>query len=231
MVLNQLKLLTKVLRQFTNQVVFLIKWDYDRSKPFEAKVPFYNFYRDTLSVGKPKAYIIPQGWWKVIDRQQVNNVQMRRLTRDTTIEVQWYRIENFQTFPRPYEGHHLNIQVKFPSIQSQLLLEKATGIFPLNQTANRFLIETLEPRWRQLFCLELFRSYTRTKRRLFRLCFWRYCCRVLKKQSWCKAKLDQKRVSDSVFAKNGRAQLGFVFHNSPYFEPVYLQYPIYRVMK
>jgi len=54
---------------------------------------------------------------------------MRRLTRDTTIEVQWYRIENFQTFLRPHEGHHLNIQVKFPPIQSQLLLEKATGIF------------------------------------------------------------------------------------------------------
>jgi hypothetical protein len=41
---------------------------YDRSKPFEKKVPFYNVYTDTLTVKKPKAYIIPQGWWKVIDR-------------------------------------------------------------------------------------------------------------------------------------------------------------------
>ena len=46
-----------------------------------------------------------------------------------------------------------------------------------------------------------------------------------------KAKLDQRRAGDSAFAKNERAQLDFVFQNSPYFEPAYLQYPVYRVVK
>ncbi|HYH14313.1 MAG TPA: M14 family metallopeptidase, partial [Flavisolibacter sp.] len=39
---------------------------YDSNKPYEKKVPFFNFYKDSVSINKPKAYIIPQGWWKVI---------------------------------------------------------------------------------------------------------------------------------------------------------------------
>ncbi|HYO23217.1 MAG TPA: M14 family metallopeptidase, partial [Flavisolibacter sp.] len=41
---------------------------YDRSKPYEKKIPFYNSYVDTLAVQKPSAYVIPQGWWKVIEK-------------------------------------------------------------------------------------------------------------------------------------------------------------------
>jgi hypothetical protein len=43
--------------------------------------------------------------------------------------------------------------------------------------------------------------------------------------------LDQRRATDSAFANNGRAQLDFVFANSPFFEPAYLQYPVYRLVK
>jgi hypothetical protein len=40
---------------------------YDRTKPYEKEVPFYNFYKPSTFIQKPKAYIIPQGWWTVID--------------------------------------------------------------------------------------------------------------------------------------------------------------------
>ncbi|MGZ3846263.1 MAG: M14 family metallopeptidase, partial [Flavisolibacter sp.] len=112
---------------------------YDRSKPFEAQVPFYNYYRDTLSVQKPKAYIIPQGLWKVTDRLQANNVVMKRLTRDTTIEVEWYKIESYQTSPRPYEGHHPNSQTKVSANTKTVTFRKGDWYIPLNQPANRFL--------------------------------------------------------------------------------------------
>src|SRR5688572_12921162 len=85
---------------------------YDRNKPYEIRVPFYNVYRDTFSIPKPEAYIIPQGWWKVIDRLKANNVKMRRITRDTTIEVQTYKIESYQAGTRLFEGHRINTNVK-----------------------------------------------------------------------------------------------------------------------
>ncbi len=35
---------------------------YDRSKPFDKKVKFYNTYQVKTTIDKPVAYIIPQGW-------------------------------------------------------------------------------------------------------------------------------------------------------------------------
>jgi hypothetical protein len=205
---------------------------YDRSKPFEAKVPFYNFYRDTLSVEKPKAYIIPQGWWKVIDRLQANNVQMRRLTKDTIIEVQWYKIETFQTSARPYEGHHLNSGVKIFANTKTMAFKKGDWYIPMNQIANRFLIETLEPQGEDsYFAWNFFDPILGQKEGYSDYAFEDIAAEYLKNNPALKTKLDQRRSSDSVFAKNGRAQLDFVFQNSSYFEPAYLQYPVYRVIK
>jgi hypothetical protein len=205
---------------------------YDRSKPFEAKVSFYNFYRDTLSVEKPKAYIIPQGWWKVIDRFQANNVQMRKLTRDTTFEVQWYKIENYQSSPRPYEGHHPNSQVKISANTKTITFRKGDWYIPLNQVANRFLIETLEPQGEDsYFAWNFFDPILGQKEGYSDYAFEDIAAEYLKNNPDLKTKLDKRRASDSVLAKNGRAQLDFVFQNSPYSEPAYLQYPVYRVIK
>ena len=205
---------------------------YDRSKPFEGKVPFYNFYRDTLSVEKPKAYIIPQGWWKIIDRLQANNIQMRQLTRDTVIEVQWYKIENYQTSPRQYEGHHLNSGIKISSSTKAMMFRKGDWYIPMNQIANRFLIETLEPQGEDsYFSWNFFDPILGQKEGYSDYAFEDIAAEYLKNHPDVKTKLVQRRSSDSAFAKNGRAQLDFVFQNSPYFEPAYLEYPVYRVMK
>jgi hypothetical protein len=205
---------------------------YDRSKPFEAEVPFFNFYRDTLSVEKPKAYVIPQGWWKVIDRLKANNVQMRRLTKDTIIEVQCYRIDSYQTSSRPYEGHHLNSGVKISVNTKTMTFKKGDWYIPLNQTANRFLIEMLEPQGEDsYFAWNFFDPILGQKEGYSDYSFEDIAADYLKNNPDVKARLDQRRASDSVLAKNGRAQLDFVFQNSPYFEPAYLQYPVYRVMK
>jgi hypothetical protein len=205
---------------------------YDRSKPFTVQVPFYNYYRDTLSVEKPKAYIIPQGWWKVTDRLQANNVIMRRLDRDTTIEVQWYKVESYQSSPRPYEGHHPNNQTKLSTNTKTMTFRKGDWYIPMNQPANRFLIETLEPQGEDsYFVWNFFDPILGQKEGYSDYSFEDIAANYLKTHPDLRAKLDQRKASDTAFASNGRAQLDFVFGNSPYFEPAYLQYPVYRVVK
>jgi hypothetical protein len=205
---------------------------YDRSKPFTVQVPFYNYYRDTLSVEKPKAYIIPQGWWKVSDRLQANNVIMRKLIRDTTIEVECYKIEAYQSSPRPYEGHHPNSQTKVSTNTKTITFRKGDWYIPMNQEANRFLIETLEPQGEDsYFVWNFFDPILGQKEGYSDYSFEDIAANYLKTHPDLRAKLDQRKVGDSAFANNGRAQLDFVFANTPYFEPAYLQYPVYRVMK
>ncbi|MDP4600829.1 MAG: hypothetical protein NWS84_06775, partial [Polaribacter sp.] len=44
-----------------------------------------------------------------------------------------------------------------------------------------------------------------------------------------KMKLDEKQKTDADFAKNPRAQLDFVFKNSPHYEKVHLRLPIFKI--
>jgi hypothetical protein len=51
----------------------------------------------------------------------------------------------------------------------------------------------------------------------------------LKKHPDLRLKLEQKRDSDTSFAKSWQKQLNFVYENSAYFEPDYLRYPVFRI--
>ena len=203
---------------------------YDRSKPYEKDVPFYNFYKPSINIQKPKAYIIPQGWWTVIDLLKANKVQMTQLKKDSTIEVEVYRIDDYKTAARQNEMHHINSDVKTSTSIQKLKFKKGDYYVPMNQVANRFLIETLEPAATDsYFAWNFFDAILGQKEGYSGYAFEDIAADYLKNNPDVKAKLNQRVASDTAFAKNGRAQLNFVYENSPWVEPDYLRYPVYRV--
>lgn len=203
---------------------------YDRSKPFEKKVKIFNYFAVKNSITKPKAYIIPQGWWKVIALLKLNKVEMIQLKKDTSITVEVYRIEDYKTLPRQYEMHHLNTDVKISSVTKSFLFRKGDWYIPLNQVANRFLVETLEPVTEDsYFAWNFFDAILGQKEGYSAYAFEDIAADYLKKNPDIKTKLNQRIAADTAFAKSGRAQLNFVFENSPWFEPDYMRYPVYRV--
>ena len=203
---------------------------YDRSKPYEKEVPFYNFYKPSINIQKPKAYIIPQGWWTVIDLLKANKVQMTQLKKDSTIEVEVYRIDDYKTAARQNEMHHINSDVKTSTSIQKLKFKKGDYYVPMNQVANRFLIETLEPAATDsYFAWNFFDAILGQKEGYSGYAFEDIAADYLKNNPDVKAKLNQRVASDTAFAKNGRAQLNFVYENSPWVEPDYLRYPVYRV--
>src|SRR5436190_1077590 len=204
---------------------------YDRSKPFEKKVKIYNYFPPKTFIKKPVAYIIPQGWWKVIDLLKLNKVQMSQLKRDTVIEVEVYKIEDYKTSPRQYEMHHLNSDVKISSARQQIKFSKGDWYIPMNQVGNRFLIETLEPQAEDsYFAWNFFDAILGQKEGYFAYAFEDIAVDYLKSNPDLKNKLEQRKATDTAFAKSGRAQLNFVYENSKWFEPAYLRYPVYRVV-
>lgn len=205
---------------------------YDRNKPYEKEIPFYNFYKPTSFIQKPKAYIIPQGWWRVIDLLKVNKVQMTQLKKDTVIEVEVYRIDDYKTSPRQYEMHHLNSDVKTSITLQKITFRKGDYYIPMNQEANRFLIETLEPTAADsYFSWNFFDGILGQKEGFSGYSFEDIAADYLKTNPELKTKLEQRRATDTTFAKSANAQLNYVFQNSPYFEPVNLRYPVYRAIK
>ena len=204
---------------------------YDRSKPFETEIPFYNYYEPTAYIKKPKAYIIPQGWWKVIELLKLNKVNMTQLKKDTTIEVEVYHIEDYKTAARQYEMHHPNSDVKLRSVVQKMHFRKGDYYIPMNQVANRFLIETLEPQAQDsYFAWNYFDAILGQKEGYSAYAFEDIAAEYLKKNPDLKNRLEARRSTDTAFAKSGSAQLNFVFQNSTYFEPVNMRYPVVRVL-
>jgi len=205
---------------------------YDRSKPFEKSIPIFNYYAVKNTVVKPKAYIIPQGWWKVIDLLKLNKIEMSQLKKDTTIEVEYYKIDDYKAMARQYEMHHMNSDLKTTTLSQKIFFKKGDWYIPLNQVANRYLIETLEPHNEDsYFSWNYFDAILGQKEGYSAYAFEDIAADYLKKNSEVKTKLDQRVATDTSFAKSGRAQLNFVYQNSPWFEPALNRYPVYRIIK
>ncbi len=204
---------------------------YDRSKPYEKVIPFYNTYTDTLLVQKPIAYMIPQGWWKVIERLQANGIQMKRLIHDTIVEVEAYRIENYTSGARPYEGHHPNRDVQVSKSIKKVAFRKGDYYISTAQRGTRFLMETLEPQGEDsYFAWNFFDAILGQKEGFSDYAFEDIAAAFLQNHSDVKQALEEKKETDSAFAKNAYAQLDFVYKASPYYEPAHNQYPVYRVI-
>ncbi len=204
---------------------------YDRNRPYEKTVKHFNYFPATALIKKPVAYIIPRGWWKVIELLQLNKVQMTALKEDTIVDVEAYQIIDYKTQPRQYEMHHLNSDVKTKAERRRILFRKGDWYIPMNQAANRFLIETLEPTGEDsYFAWNFFDAILGQKEGYSAYAFEDIAADYLKKSPELQAKMEQRRATDTVFAKDGRAQLNFVYQQSPWFEPAYMQYPVYRVL-
>lgn len=216
----------------TSEVSGLPRLYYDRNKPFTKKVKIFEKFTPTLVIEKPSAYLIPQGWWKVIERLKANKVQMSPLKKDTAITVEWYRIEDYKTSARQYEMHHINSEVVVSKQKETIRFRKGDWYIPMNQEANRYLIETLEPQGEDsYFAWNFFDAILGQKEGYSAYVFEDKAAEYLKQQPALKAQLEQRKVNDTIFAKSPRAQLDFVFKNSPWYEPDHNRYPVFRVLK
>ncbi len=205
---------------------------YDRASPYEKMVRIQNHYMPLSFVKKPAAYIIPQGWWKVIDLLQLNKVNMQPLKKDSIVEVEVYHIADYKTSPRQYEMHHLNSAVKVEASMEKMHFRKGDWYIPMNQPANRFIIETLEPQAEDsYFAWNYFDAILGQKEGYSAYMFEDFAADWLKSHPETASKLAQRRASDTAFANNANAQLNFIYQHSQYFEPAYMRYPVYRVIK
>lgn len=202
---------------------------YNHDRPFTKEVSFYDVYLPEDLVEKPNAYIIPQGWWTVIDLLKLNHVKYYRLQNDSSIDVTVYHIAGYKSLPKPYEKHHKNYDVSVNTTGEKLKFLKGDYIIYLNQPANRYIIETLEPKGDDgFFSWNFFDAILLEKEGYSDYRWDSIASRLLVTDSALRNEFEQKRKSDSTFAKNSGAQLNYIYKNSPYYEPAYLRYPVYR---
>ena len=203
---------------------------YDRKSPFEKPVRFYNEYIPEVTIQKPKMYIIPQAWKEVIERLKWNDVVLKRLSRDTTLSVEVYYIANHKTSERPYEGHYLHNKVQVKKETQNINYFKGDYVVEVNQAANRYIVETIEPQATDsYFAWNFFDEILQQKEWFSSYIFEEMAEEILINNPSLKTNLDQKKKQDSTFANNHWAQLYFVYQHSTYFENTHQRYPIARL--
>lgn len=203
---------------------------YDHDKPFQKPVKYYNRYLPQNFIRVPKAYIIPQGWYAVIDLLKLNNVIMQSLEKDTIITVSAYRINEFKSYNRPYEKHHKNYGVKTSVSSQQIRFRKNDMIVWMNQPANRYMLEMLEPTGDDsFFAWNFFDAILQQKEGYSDYRWEEIAAAVLKNNPSLQQKLELKKAAEPEFARNSSAILEFIYENSPYYEDAYLRYPVFRL--
>lgn len=203
---------------------------YDRSQPFTKPVTYQNYMMPTLEVDIPRAYVIPQGWWNVIELLELNQVEMITIENDTTLSVTSYRIDNYETRRQPYEGHYGHYNVKLFKSQVEKTFKKGDLIVYTDQNALRYLMETLEPEGPDSFFNWNFFDTILQQKEGFSPYVWEDKAQSLLIQ-YPKLQVDfnLKKTYDKDFANNWYAQLEWIHKQSVFYEKAHLQYPVYRI--
>lgn len=205
---------------------------YDPTSPWTKDIPFYNRYVADVKVTKPDAYIIPQAWEGVVERLKLNGVTMKRLSEDTKITVNSYRIVKHQFASRPYEGHMPISGIEVEVEQAELQYFTGDYVVYTDQVENRYIVETLEPQGADSYLSWNFFDPIFTRKEYFSpYLFESTANSLLQTEPKLKADFQEKLKSDTLFAQDDWAQMDYIYQRSKYMEPTYLRYPVTRLEK
>ena len=203
---------------------------YNQNKPFVKEIKYFDSFKTTKEIQIPKAYILQQGWHDVLERLKNNHIEFTRFEKDTTILVEVRSIADFKTQNSPYEGHYLHYNTSISQKTEDFNFKKGDIYIPTNQFGVRYLLETLEAEATDsFFNWNFFDTILQQKEGYSGYVFEDIAEKLLLENPELKMKLDEKQKTDADFAKNPRAQLDFVFKNSPHYEKVHLRLPIFKI--
>ena len=203
---------------------------YDRTKPYTKSINYYNNFITTKEITIPKAYILPQGWHEIVNRLKNNQIEFTRFEKDTTITVEVSHVEDYKTRNAAYEGHYLHYSTSVSKSTEDFSFKKGDIYIPTNQNGVRYLLETLEAEATDsFFNWNFFDTVLQQKEGYSAYVFEDIAELFLADNPSIKKEFEEKLTADSVFGKNPRAQLNWVYKKTPHYEKAYLRLPVFKI--
>ena len=208
-----------------------MRLSYDRQKPWEKAIPYFNRFVPDIVVAQPKAYLIPQAWRHIIERLQWNGVQMTRVEETHEREVQVYRVPSVASRPNAYEGHMFHDQVSLTQTTETVRVEAGDYIVSLDQDQARYVIETLEPAAHDsFFRWGFFNSVLEKKEAYSDYVFEDSAAEILRTEPETRAAFEAWKAVNPEILDSQESVLDFIFaHCRKYREPEWRRYPVYRL--
>jgi len=155
---------------------------------------------------------------------------MRPLQQDTSLSAEVYFIADYKTNPRPYEGHYLHNQISLQTEKQTTRFLKGDYIIYLNQAANRYLVETLEPQGvDSFFNWGFFDAILQQKEHFSDYVFEDLAANLLQKDANLRRQYEQWTKQNPEQIKSAHAHLQFIYSHSAYYEKTHLRYPVVRL--
>jgi len=218
--------------QLTSEVTGLPRLKYNRDKPFTKETTYQDYFYPVDTVTVPAAYIVKKSWKRVIERLDANKIQYTAIKKDTTLLVEGYTIEDYDTRNAPYEGHYLHSNTKVTKHTKKVHFREGDLLIPTRQPGIRYLMETLEPQGADsFFNWNFFDTVLQRKEGFSPYVFEDVAIEMLQQDSLLLQEFETKKEAELNFANNWYAQLNWIFERSEHFEEAYMTYPIYRVAK
>lgn len=202
---------------------------YDQEKPFTSYIPYFPTYQATNTLSVPEAYIIPQAWQEVIERLEINGVELSQLSRDTVMEVEVSYLQTTPPSGDPYEGHYYHQDVIATSSTQTLAYRAGDYVIDTRQARRTFIVHGLEPEARDSwFRWNFFDGILMQKEYFSPYLFEEIAAEILADNPELAAEFEQKKEEEPSFAENANYQLYFIYMHSDYYEPSHRRYPVAR---
>jgi hypothetical protein len=201
---------------------------YDRSAPWERDIPYYDRFAADVTVPAPRAYLLPQAWREVVERLQLNGVQMQQVEAEREVEAGFYHIVAVASRPGAYEGHLFHDEVRLERRRATVTLRRGDWIVPLDQEQARYVVETLEPLGHDsFFRWGFFNSVLEKKEAYSDYVFEDHAAELLRDEPALASSFAQWKTSHPELLTDQEAVLDFIFANcARYREPEWRRYPV-----
>jgi hypothetical protein len=212
--------------------------------PVEVTIPRQRDWRVAASVVPPAAYIVPAQWTGIIELLRAHGLRLSRTSRVWEGEVETYRCDTPQWYPRPFEGR----QVLFwpgegeglpksdaglgpcRPVREPMRFPAGSAVIPLDQRAAKVAIHLLEPSGPDsAVAWGFFNAIFEQKEFGEDYVVEKLAREMVARDPKLRAEFEARLASDPTFASSAQARLDFFFQHSPWRDPRMGLYPVGRL--
>ncbi len=205
---------------------------FDSSQPVNLNVPYYNETSVATAVAPPLAYLVPPQWADVIERLELHNLRIERLTSAQSVMVETYRLTQPKWAPGAFESRIMLRDFKLEKITGVREFPAGSALVRLQQPAARVAIHLLEPNAPDsLVHWGFFNSIFEQKEYGENYVLEKMAREMLAKDVNLRREFEDKLKTDSSFAASPNARLSFFLEHSPYADKNIGLYPVGRVLQ
>jgi hypothetical protein len=203
---------------------------YDRSKSYYKYIPHYKTHLAKSEFNIPSYFVIARQERLVIDRLRQNNVQFYIVQTDSSIHGNLFRINDYKSLTKPYEGHFKHHTISSEYFSTKVSLKPGDIIIPTKQKARKYILSTLIPDAEDsFFSWNFFDSYLQQKEYFSSYVFIDQVKNILDSNPILKAVFEKKKMENESFRNSEWDQLYFIYKNSTYFEKSFMILPVYTI--